>query len=183
MKQYFKKAKSIFMVGAVALFVWSCAPYKLFTVGEREEVDDNIGKLQLYIDTLIEIRRVVTQEDDPNKRLQGGVLTKKKGISYYTLVFDEKLGGLAKAESEDDYVYVRFDEGDTYFLTFKNYGDDDFYHLAGRVDKSTNAAYVTYGGFNDYEVLKGSRARLLMKRSDRVKVKKQTSKAKGVYIK
>jgi len=183
-----KKITFWFAVASAAVAMNSCGYTLLTTTQCIEQIQEGrMGKLQLYIDRPIEIEKVVTEN---TTGLKGGTVTTRKGVNYYTIVFDDKLGGIGRATvvSKDgtiikggDIVYVQFDKGQNDFLTFRNFGDDDFYYLAGR--NSAGSYLVNYGGINDYTVLKGQQARLLMKRNDKVKVKKQKSKAKGMYVK
>jgi hypothetical protein len=173
--------KIIFWLAAASVvFAMNSCGYTLLTTAQcNEQVEEGrMGKLQLYIDRSIEIERVVTGE---KTELKGGTLTTRKGIDFYTIEFGDKLGGIAIDASDGNKVRVQFDKGKDDILTFRNFGGDDYYYLAGR--NSADGYLVNYAGFSDFKVLEGQQARLLMKRNDKVKVKKKKSKAKGMYVK
>lgn len=155
----------------------SCS-YTLFTTSQCEELKSQVGRLQLYIDRPIEIEKVVTQK---TSEMTKGRLTTRKGVNFYTIDFADKLGGIALDASDGTKVSVQFDEGRNDFLIFRNFGDDDYYYLSGR--NNSNGFFVNYSGHSDFQVLRGQSARLLMRRSDKVKVKKDRSRAKGMYVK
>jgi hypothetical protein len=170
--------KKLIVLLSLSLAIYSCTPY-IYLKHELVEGDlgDQMDKVQLFIDRDITIERVVTsKEADLSKK---GTYSTRQGIMYYTIKFDAKLPGIAGSGSTEEKIIVILDEKASECLSFKNFGDDEFYHLVG--EKKSGKFTVTYDGF-EYQVLKGHEAKLLMKRADNVKMKKKVSKAKGRTI-
>ncbi|MDR3181152.1 MAG: hypothetical protein LBT61_04400 [Prevotellaceae bacterium] len=167
--------KKLIVLLSLSLAISSCTPY-IYLKHELVEGDleNQMDKVQLFIDRDISIERVVTSKEAGLS--QKGTYSTRQGIMYYTIKFDAKLPGLVGSGSTEEKIIVILDEKASECLPFKNFGDDEFYHLVG--EKKSGKFTVTYDG-HEYEVSQGHEAKLMMKRADNKKIKKKVHKAKG----
>ncbi|MDR1809953.1 MAG: hypothetical protein LBR34_06090, partial [Prevotella sp.] len=146
--------RNIFCILTGALVVFSsCGTKSILTREIRNDVGEQIGKLQLYIDRAIILEREVDASEP--RSLKDGVYSIKEGKTYYVIEFEKELAGVINtATATDDKLEVLFGNSDWDYLVFKNYSDNEFYQLVGTINKADNSFWVSYGA-RDYKVMQG----------------------------
>jgi hypothetical protein len=177
-----KRRKELFLFALMVLSLSSCSPYMLLTTNQRDLIGENLENVQLYLDRDVELT-VSEFETKVDKTFKGGkVNTSSLNVDKYRF-FDKYLEGRALVKSTNSTIYLWVDEErPDNVLVFKNFDDDEYYHLVGSKKNADNKVVFNYGNETFY-LTAGKDCRLLMKKTAKMKEKKEKKRAKGVKYK
>ena len=154
----------------------SCATILNIELKKRiEESNVKIEDVQFYTSKRIVLRRILRKEEKVDET--SGKVKFKKGKYIETLIIKKKTPGILINQDEKG-MYISFEEGENKYLPFRLYKGD---YLLDYKKVSTKYP-IEYGG-KTYDIIKGFRAYLTLKKESRFDVDKKRRYIKGREVK
>ena len=164
----------------ICLFISSCFRYiklndQLLEENQVSEIDSK--EIQYFISSTILLKRQVRAEEIKNIK---GLVVSKTGMYYEKLIIRAKTPCIIE-KIEGDLAWVRFEKDSRRMLPFKFKNEGCFLEYLPWLAQSDYIGKIQYGDFT-YFLKKGSDAKILAKRYNKVKKKRKRKIIKGIRV-
>lgn len=174
------KFTSFTLILAVSGLLSSCKVHFTESIRTRIESSDDqaMEKVQFYNDQPI---RLVYKSTSSNDAVKSGKVKFENGFYHYQIDIPKNTKAIAK-ESAQGELQIQFEDGSEKVMLFRysNHENEEIYEL--QVAQAKNGEFVKYDG-KTMQLLRGSEAQLLIKKSLRKANEKERRKLKGVRVK
>jgi hypothetical protein len=179
------KSKLLFFYVIPFLFLFQSCGFIEFTHTARNEYETkniSLEKIQYYNSEKIILQRTVEKGEQVNLSTSGKIIA-EDGKQIEEIIFEQFTPGIC-VDTTENYLKIKFEEGDLNYLIFgigENSNIKNNYGIYGYSWISTEGGYTQYNG-KKFKIVEGGNCLLMMKKSDKNTLQKESRNVKGLKV-